>query len=96
MEGIMKVNYAVLQEQVSDRLSNNVVFQAGAPSSLESEQMELLRQLMMHVRRKGLNVHQAALAFEEEGELKFFGSRNLVDHLSENGLPGWTHSLTLT
>ena len=90
----MKLNYAILKDPASDKLSN-VVFQVNSPRGLERQQMELLRQLMMYVSRRGLNVNQAVLAFQEGEELKFFGSRNLVDHLTKNGLPPWTHSLKL-
>jgi hypothetical protein len=55
----------------------------------------LLQSLTIRARASGLKVDQAALAFQESGRLKFFGSRPLVAFLSNNGIPRWTHQLNV-
>lgn len=45
----------------------------------------------MRARRVGLKVDQSALVYEENGQIQFYGSRNLVDYLAEAGVPTWTH-----
>ena len=39
----------------------------------------------------GYKIDQSALAFVEDGRLRFYGTENLVEFLSKNGLPQWTH-----
>lgn len=56
---------------------------------------QALAQLTTKARMAGHRVDQSALAFNENGRLKFYGSKNLVDFLSRSGLPHWTHTMTV-
>lgn len=69
------------------------VFDAHATSNTSSANADVLSRLTAKARLAGLKVDQSALAFVENGRVKFYGSKNLVEYLSQSGLPQWTHSI---
>jgi hypothetical protein len=85
----MKINLAHIHEQGIDF----AVFEADATSRLNSDRDQLLSDLVIQARANRLKVDKAALAFMENGRLKFYGTPDLVKFLSNNGLPRWTHKL---
>ena len=72
---------------------NFAVFDARASSGTSTDNSKLLAQLTVRARAASLRVDQAALAFMNAGRLQFFGSPPLVEYLSRNGLPRWTHHI---
>jgi len=55
----------------------------------------LLAELTQKTRLNGLRIDQSALVFTQNGRTQFFGDKNLVDFLSTNWYPQWTHTLTV-
>lgn len=90
----MRVNFAHIRERAqSGGWVNFCVFDARSSSGVSTDNSHLLAQLTTRARASNLRVDQAALAFTNGGRLQFFGSPPLVDYLSRNGLPGWTHHI---
>lgn len=90
----MRVNLAHLKERArSGGWISFAVFDARSNTGGNMENSKLLEQLTARARAASLRVDQAALAFMSGGRLQFFGSPPLVEFLSKNGLPGWTHSI---
>lgn len=92
----MRINFAHLR----DRSTNGgwidfAVFDADATSHRNQDRNGLLRRLAMTARSQGLKVDKAALAYEENGQIIFYGAEDLVDYLSRMGLPQWTHYLDI-
>ena len=71
------------------------VFDARSTTGTAADNAGLLAQLTASARASGLKVDQSALAFVENGRPKFYGDRNLVDHLSTAGVPRWTHTVDI-
>lgn len=93
---MMKFNFAHLKERSrSGGWISFVVFDARSSTGNDADNSQLLAQLAGRARAASLRVDQAALAFTSGGRLHFFGSPPLVDFLSKNGLPRWTHSLNV-
>jgi hypothetical protein len=69
------------------------VFGARSTSGSQSANMQLLSRLTIKAQAAGLKIDQSALAFRENGKIRFFGSRSLVEHLSRIGVPQWTHKI---
>lgn len=91
----MRINFAHLRERAqSGGWVNFCVFDARSSSGSSSDNSQLLAQLTARARAT-LRVDQSALAFTASGRLQFFGSPPLVDFLSRNQLPGWTHHIDL-
>lgn len=91
----MNINFAHLRERATNGgWIDFAVFGAHASSNSESENSRVLAQLTTKARMAGHKVDQAALAFNENGRLKFFGTPELVKHLSKSGLPRWTHTMS--
>jgi len=87
----MKVNLAHLRERsTSGGWIDFAVFDA---KSTNGNNDTLLVQLTASARRAGLKIDQSALAFAEAGQIKFYGSKNLVSYLSRSGVPSWTHQI---
>lgn len=94
LENILKINFAHIRERAqAGGWINFAVFDARSNSGSSSDNSELLAQLTTKARASNLQVDQAALAFNANGRLQFFGSPPLVQYLSKQGLPSWTHSL---
>ena len=71
------------------------VFDAKSSSGSDSDNGRLLAQLTTKARVSGLKVDQSALAYNYNGSIRFYGTKNLVDYLSGNGLPNWTHTIDI-
>jgi predicted XRE-type DNA-binding protein len=96
MELEMQINFAHLrQPAVSGGWVNFAVFDARSSGGTTSTHSVLLEQLTARARANQLRVDQSALAFNANGRIQFFGSKHLVAFLSRNGLPRWTHTLTV-
>lgn len=90
----MQVNMAHIRERsTSGGYIDFAVFDARSNSGSESDNSVLLSQLTSKARASGLKIDQSALAFKQNGRIKFYGSKNLVDYLSKNGVPHWTHKI---
>lgn len=68
---------------------------ADAPEGTDRARNAVLAQLVAAARAKNLRVDKSALAYSEHGRLKFYGTPDLVKYLASNGLPIWTHTLTI-
>jgi len=91
----MKINFAHLRERsTSGGWINFVVFDAKSTSG-DSGNAVLLAQLTARVRALGLSVDQSALAYSQNGRIRFYGIGSLVDYLSRSGIPRWTHTLDI-
>lgn len=89
----MKINLAHLRERsTSGGWINFAVFDAKS-SSGDSGNGTLLAQLTARARVSGLKVDQSALAYNSNGQIRFYGAKTLVDYLSRSGVPGWTHTI---
>ncbi|MCQ8181128.1 hypothetical protein NP603_08410 [Methylomonas sp. SURF-1] len=90
----MKINMAHLRERAaSGGWIDFAIFDARSNSGSDSDNNTLLNQLTVKARLAGLNVDQSALAYNQNGRIKFYGSKNLVDYLSHGGVPRWTHTI---
>ena len=92
----MTINIAHLRERSpSGGWIDFVVFDADSTNRNDSARSELLSQLTRKARLSGLKVDKAALAFVENGKLKFFGPDDLIKYLSNHGVPNWTHTINV-
>jgi len=90
----MQINFAHLRAPAANGGDINfAVFGANSNSNTDAARSSVLANLTMRARSSGLRVDQSALAYTENGRNKFFGDKNLVDHLSRSGIPRWTHKL---
>lgn len=90
----MRINLAHLRERAqSGGWINFAVFDARSSSGSSDDNARLLTQLTAKARGANLQVDQSALAFMSGNRIQFFGSPPLVEYLSNNGLPGWTHTI---
>ncbi|QFP75787.1 hypothetical protein [Deinococcus sp. AJ005] len=87
----MQINIAHINIQGQSCL----ICDAESPNHNDNARSVLLAQLVAAARAKNLRVDKSALAFTEHGRLKFYGSTDLVGFLVNNGLPRWTHALTV-
>lgn len=85
----MRIEMAHLRDQGIDF----AVFNADATNHSDSGRNALLKQLIVKAQLNRLKVDKAALAYEEFGEIKFFGTPDLVQYLASCGVPRWTHTL---
>lgn len=92
----MKINLAHLRERsTSGGWIDFAVFDAKSTSGTNSDNADLLSELTAKARESGLKIDQSALAFSQSGRTRFYGDKNLVDYLSRNGVPRWTHKIDL-
>lgn len=90
----MRVNLAHLRERArSGGWINFAVFDARSSSGTNDDNARLLAQLTAKAKGANLRVDQSALAFMSGSRVQFFGSPPLVEYLSKNGVPGWTHTI---
>lgn len=88
----MRINFAHIREKsTSGGWIDFAVFDARSSSGSTQGNSEVLAQLTNKARMAGYKIDQSALAYNESGQLKFYGTPNLVDYLSKRGLPTWTH-----
>jgi len=74
---------------------NCLICEADARDGTDRSRSAVLAQLVAAARAKNLRVDKSALAYSEHGRLKFYGTTDLVAYLANNGLPNWTHTLTI-
>ena len=87
----MTIRLAHLREQGI----NLAVFQADARVPTDAARSSLLQELTRRGRAR-LKIDKAALQFVECGQLRFFGTPDLVDFLaSAGGVHTWTHELAV-
>lgn len=90
----MRVNFAHMQHpSTTGQPINFAVFDARSNSGLDADNAELLASLTMSARSSGLRIDQSALAYQQDGRTRFYGTKALVEFLSRNGPPRWTHSI---
>jgi len=90
----MKINLAHLRERsTSGEWIDFAVFDAQSNSGTNSDNDTLLHQLTIKARASGLKIDQSALAYSQNGRVRFYGDKNLVDYLSRSGVPRWTHQI---
>lgn len=90
----MKINLAHLRERsTTGGWIDFAVFDAKSNSGSDADNQTLLSQLTVAARQSGLKVDQSALAYRAAGQVRFFGDKHLVQHLSKQGVPTWTHSI---
>lgn len=87
----MVINFAHLRTQNIDF----AVFDADAASRTDRDRTKLLAQLTSQARSSGLRIQKSALAFQENGQLRFFGTPDLVAYLANNPYIEWTHTLKI-
>ena len=88
----MQIRLAHLHDQGIDF----AVFDADAVARTTAARAALLAQLTRTARESGLRIQKSALAFNENGVLRFCGAPDLVDYLvSIGGVSRWTHTVNL-
>lgn len=87
----MNINFAHLRDQGI----NFVVFDADAPSRLNSDRASLLSDLTARVVRSSLRVEKSALAYKQGSRIHYYGTPDLVRYLAKGWLPHWTHSINV-
>ena len=92
----MRINFAHLRERsTSGGWISFAVFDARSSSGLESDNADLLAELTGQARGAGYKIDQSALAYSEQGQIRFYGTKNLVDYLSKSWRPQWTHYIDI-
>jgi hypothetical protein len=92
----MKFNFAHIRHpSTSGGSIDFAVFEARSTTGSASDNSQVLANLTSKAREGGRKIDQSALAFNEHGRLKFYGTKTLVDYLAKHGLPQWTHSISL-
>ena len=90
----MRINLAHIRERsTTGGWIDYAVFDARSTSGGTLGNQKALQRLVLKARAAGLKVDQAALAFRQNGQIRYFGSKNLVRHLSRSGHPSWTHTI---
>lgn len=86
---MMKINLAHIREHsTTGGYIDFVVFDA---KSTTNNNDQLLIELTSKARMSGLKVDKSALAYDKNGRLEFYGTKDLINYLANNGLPQWTH-----
>lgn len=89
----MQVKFAHLRHPaIGGGYINFAVFDA---KSTNGNHSAVLAELTAKARSNGLKIDQSALIFKQNGRVQFYGDKNLVDFLSVNWYPQWTHTLTM-
>jgi len=92
----MKIKMAHIREKAtSGGYIDFAVFDAKPASVSDSENNNLLSRLTTSALQSGLKIDQSALAYMQGGQLRFWGSKNLVAYLSRSGPPRWTHEIDI-
>jgi hypothetical protein len=90
----MRINFAHIRERsTSGGHIDFAVFDARSNSGSDADNAQVLAGLTAKARLAGYKIDQAAIAFSQNGQLRFYGTKNLVEYLSRRGLPRWTHTL---
>lgn len=86
-----KVNLAHIRERsTTGGWIDFIVFDA---KSTTNNNTQLLSQLTSKARASGLKADKSALAYNKNGRIEFFGTKDLVQYLAKSGLPQWTHTI---
>jgi hypothetical protein len=92
----MKIKMAHIRERsTSGGHIDFAVFDAKSNSGTDSANNQLLSQLTTSALQSGLKIDQSALAYMQGGQVRFWGTKNLVDYLSNNGVSQWTHEINV-
>lgn len=92
----MRVNFAHIRHPaVAGPDINFAVFEGRSSSGSARDNTALLARLTLAAKGHGLHVDQSALAYAESGQIRFQGSKHLVDFLARSGVPRWTHHLDI-
>lgn len=84
------------QQTATGQFIDFAIFDARTESGSESDNLELLNGLVNKaIELEKLKIDQAALMFKRDGEIRFYGSTDLVNYISKVGFPKWTHTLKL-
>lgn len=84
----MRIHFAHFRERsTTGDWIDFAVFDARSPNRTQQADSALLSDLTMKARQMGLKIDQSALAFEENGAIRFWGDTELVKFLSQTGLP---------
>ena len=90
----MRINFAHIRERsTSGGHIDFAVFDARSTSGSDLDNAQVLAGLTAKARLAGHKIDQSAIAFGQNGQLRFYGTKNLVEYLSRRGLPRWTHTL---
>lgn len=85
------------QQTATGQFVDFAIFDAKTESGSEEDNLELLNGLILKaIELENLKIDQAALMFEKNGEVRFYGSNDLVNYISKVGFKKWTHTLKLT
>lgn len=88
----MRINFAHIRERsASGGWIDFAVFGTRSNAGTDEANAGVLARLTMRARASGKKIDQSALAYQENGRVRFFGDKNLVDYLSRSGVPQWTH-----
>ena len=88
----MRINLAHIRERsTSGGWIDFAIFDARSTSGSNSDNDAVLADLTSKARGAGFKIDQSALSYTQNGALRFYGDKPLVDHLSRVGLPQWTH-----
>jgi hypothetical protein len=87
----MQIKFAHLRTQGIDF----AVFEADASIDTDSARATVLHDLTVAARQTGLKIDKAALAFVRAGRIRFYGTQDLVNYLANQGVPTWTHTITV-
>jgi hypothetical protein len=83
----MRVNFAHVKVQGFDV----AVFDAKPMSRTDDARRQLLVDLTLRARRAGLKIDKSALAYVDDGRVRYFGNVDLVGWLQGVGVPAWTN-----
>lgn len=90
----MRVNFAHLRERsTTGGWIDFAVFDANSTDRTDSGRAAVLRDLTVTARAAGYKVDKSALVYSENGQLKSYGATDIVQYLSNIGIPRWTHYL---
>ncbi|WP_410480907.1 hypothetical protein ACJ70E_19270 [Pseudomonas plecoglossicida] len=89
----MKFNMAHIRERAAG--GGWIDFAVFDATSTIGDNDGVLHQLTMAARSMGLKIDQSALAYRLGSGVQVFGSPSLVSYLTQNGLPCWTHTITV-
>ncbi len=79
----MQIDLAHLRERsTTGHPIDFAVFDAKSNSGSQTDNNRLLVQLTARARASGLKVDQAALAYNQNGRIRFFGDNNLVEYFN--------------
>ena len=74
---------------------NFAIFWADAANHIDTGRRALLAGLVAKAKVDHMRVDKAALAYDEAGRTRVFGTPDLVKYLASRGVPQWTHTLDL-